>query len=248
MRPFSDDRPESDLHVETKYQILYEDDWLMAVDKPAPLPVHSVGRFQERNLLSLLKKAGAGEQAAVVNRLDSETSGIVIVAKTPEAAGHLGTQFQNRTTHKEYLAIVLGVLDQKHGRIDLPLGPQIQWEHKMWGYDPLGKECHTDYWVLEEKEEYSLVRIVPLTGRTHQIRAHFAAIGHPVAGDKIYIEPKIFDTYVREGWREEMLPVVKLSRLALHAACLRVRHPEFGDELEFFSELPPQLQNFWKSL
>lgn len=241
-------RFESDLYVETNYQVLYEDDWMMAVDKPAPLPVHSVGRFQERNLLSLLKKNGAGEKASVVNRLDSETSGIVIIAKNSEAAGRLGAQFQNRTAHKEYLAVVFGVMDAKHGRIDLPLGPQIQWEHKMWGYDPLGKECKTDYWVLEEKEDFSLVRIVPLTGRTHQIRAHFAAAGHPVAGDKIYIEPQIFDTYVREGWREEMLPVVKFSRLALHAACLRIRHPEFGDELEFFAELPPQLQNFWKSV
>lgn len=241
-------RPENELHVEINYKILYEDEWLMAVDKPAPLPVHSVGRFQERNLLSLLKRAGAGESASVVNRLDSETSGIVVIAKDSQTAGKLGIQFEKRLIHKEYLAVVLGNLDPKHGRIDLPLGPQIQWEHRMWGYDPLGKDCQTDYWVLEEKKDYSLVRVVPVTGRTHQIRAHFAAIGHPLAGDKIYIDPRIFDQYVRAGWQDGMLDTVKLPRLALHAACLRIRHPEFGDDLEFFADFPPQLQQFWESL
>ncbi len=241
-------RPESELYLEERFSILYEDEWLMVVDKPAPLPVHRVGRFQERNLLSLLKKAGAGENCAVVNRLDSETSGIVVVAKSSEAAGRLGIQFEKRMVEKEYQGIVFGCFEQDEGVIDMALGYEENFSIRRRKPDPFGESAETYFQVLEQKEEYARLRLMPRTGRMHQLRAHLAFMGHPLVGDKLYIDPQIFQSYVESGWQESMRETVKWPRLALHATLLKIRHPLFGDELEFISSLPAELQTFWNSL
>lgn len=238
---------EKDLYVATDYKIIYEDDCFLAVDKPAPLPVHEVGRFKEKNLLSILKKAGYGESLAIVNRLDSETSGVVIVSKNGEMAGELGKQFQDRKVRKEYTGIVFGHLKEKSGTITFPLGSRVEKIHHARVWDPEGKDAETQYEVLEEKESYSLLRIVPLTGRTHQIRVHLAEIGNPLVGDKLYIDSNVFDRYRDYGWQEEMKEIVKLPRLALHASFLKISHPVLGERLYFESEFPAQLQEFWDS-
>ncbi len=242
------ERREEDLYVDTAYRILYEDTFLIAVDKPAPLPVHAVGRFKEKNLLSLMKMAGCGETLSIVNRLDSETSGIVLAAKSSEVAGKLGIQFQERQVSKEYLGIVMGCLKVKQGRITFPLATSTQGLQHIRVPDPAGQTAETDYEVIEEKESYSWIKIRPLTGRTHQIRAHLKAIGHPLVGDKIYIDCGIFEQYIRHGWLESMRPTVLLPRLALHASSLRITHPVNQKPLEFISECPKVLQDFWNSL
>jgi 23S rRNA pseudouridine1911/1915/1917 synthase len=250
LNPLSEKKPESELYINENYKILYEDDWLMAVDKPSPLPVHRVGRFYDRNLLSLLKKNGAAESCAVVNRLDSETSGIVLVAKNSEAAGKLGQQFAKRSVDKEYQAIVFGNFEasKARGTIQIPLGFKEINRFRLREENVFGESAQTDYEVLEQKEGYSLVRIFPQTGRTHQIRAHMAFTGHPLVGDKLYLDPAIFESYITGGWQEWMKKVVKLPRLALHACLLKIKHPLFEDELEFISEFPELLKSFWESL
>jgi len=239
-------RTEEDLYVETGYRILHEDEFFMAVDKPAPLPVHAVGRFKEKNLLSLLIRdlRPGGEGLRVVNRLDSETSGLVLVAKSAQAAGRLGVLFENREVAKEYHAVVFGVPGAQTGTISVPLGLKVESGHNIRSFDPAGENAQTDYQVLSSAGGYSLLKVMPRTGRTHQIRAHLSFLKHPIVGDKIYIDPRIFERYIREGWREEMRPVVKAERLLLHASRLGFCHPMTGAPVNLTSEIPPCFDAF----
>lgn len=239
-------RTEEDLYVETGYRILHEDEFFLVVDKPAPLPVHAVGRFKEKNLLSLLIRDlhPGGEGFRIVNRLDSETSGLVLVAKSALAAGKLGILFENREVAKEYHAIVFGVPEAQAGTISAPLGLKVESGHNIRSSDPAGESAQTDYQVLSSTGGYSLLKVMPRTGRTHQIRAHLSFLKHPIVGDKIYIDPRIFERYIQEGWQEEMRPVVKAERLLLHASRLGFCHPVTGAPVTFTSEIPPCFDAF----
>ncbi len=239
-------RTEEDLYVETRYRILWEDEFFLAVDKPAPLPVHPVGRFKEKNLLSFLTRdlGSSPEGLRIVNRLDSETSGIVLVAKSSYAAGRLGILFEKREVAKAYHAVVFGTPEAPGGTISISLGLKTEHSQHIRTPDPEGEKAQTDYRVLISSGEYSLVNVMPQTGRTHQIRAHLSFLGHPIVGDKIYIDPRIFERYIHEGWLEEMRPVVKTKRLLLHASRLEFRHPVTGAILKLTSEIPPCFDTF----
>ena len=239
-------RAEEDLYVETGYKILYEDEVFLVVDKPAPLPVHAVGRFKEKNLLSLLIRdlRPGGEGLRIVNRLDSETSGIVLVAKSAQAAGKLGILFENRQVVKGYHAVVFGTPKAQIGSITNSLGLKVESGHNIRSSDSEGETAQTDYQLLSSTGEYSLLKVIPQTGRTHQIRAHLSFLGHPLVGDKIYIDPKIFERYIHEGWLEEMRPIVKAERLLLHASQLEFCHPMTGKAVKFSSEIPPCFDAF----
>ena len=240
-------REEKDLYVRTDYKILYEDECMMALDKPAPLPVHPVGRFKEKNLLSIVKSDHSLEELRMVNRLDSETSGVVIAAKTREAASRIAPQFEARTVHKEYCGLVFGEMAEKNGSLTESLGYKIENNYHLRVLDPEGETAVTDYEVMEENGRFSLLRLRPQTGRMHQIRAHLALSGHPLVGDKIYIDLGIYDRYVQCGWDDAMLETVKMPRLALHASSLRMRHPRTGEWMEFSSPLPQEFLDFFRS-
>ncbi len=243
----SDRREEGDLFVRTDYKILYEDDCMMALDKPAPLPVHPVGRFKEKNLLWIVRNQLGLEELRMVNRLDSETSGVVIAAKTKEAAFGLASQFEARTVHKEYSGLIFGAFPEKKGSITESLGYKIENNYHLRVFDPGGETAVTDYEVVEENSRFSLLCLKPQTGRMHQIRAHLALSGHPLVGDKIYIDLGIYDRYVQHGWEEAMLKTVKMPRLALHASSLRIRHPRTSQWMEFYSPLPQEFTDFFRS-
>lgn len=230
-----------------KLDVVYEDDDFLVINKPAGLTVHPPGtNYPEETLIDLLLKkypelknvgdlpAGRQEmqlRPGLVHRLDKEVSGLLVVAKNQAAFEHLKNQFQNRTVNKEYLALVHGCLSQPQGIIDLPIDYSTDSHLKMAARPKSqgGKEALTEYEVVEEIKNYSLLKVRIKTGRTHQIRVHLNAIGHPVVGDTVYHPAK--------------MKVKELGRLFLHASHLAFTGLD-GQELSFDLDLPKELKNF----
>lgn len=177
-------------------------------------------------------------RAGIVHRLDKETSGVLLVAKTPDAFEKLQRQFKERTVKKHYLALVHGKVEPAQGEITAPVG-RLPWNREKFGVIPGGREAKTKYKVLsvmhklfgKRGETVSLLELYPETGRTHQIRIHLKYLGHPVVGDLTYAGRKM------ARWDRSWCP-----RLFLHASFLGFTHPESGEWLEFKSELPGDLQ------
>jgi 23S rRNA pseudouridine1911/1915/1917 synthase len=217
-------------------QIVYEDRSLLVVDKPAgmvvhPAPGHPGGTLVNALLAYCPELAASGdERPGIVHRLDRDTSGLILVAKTNKARRALQRQFKERQVSKAYLALLDGHLQPAWGRIEAPIGRDPQHRQRMTVLAG-GREAVTEYHVLEQfahqvgpaAGNYTLAEAQPLTGRTHQIRVHFASIQHPVVGDEIY------------GRRRPGLPV---PRQFLHARQLDFRHPLTGERLCLEAPLP----------
>jgi len=232
-------RTEDMLFVETGYKILYEEEGFLVVDKPAPLPVHAVGRFKEKNLLSLMTKdlRPDGHKFYIVNRLDSETSGLILIANSSFMAGQLGKLFERREVEKEYQAVVFGTPEIQRGTIEIPLGTIEEFSNRRRIPDPNGETVRTDYEVLNSSGDYSLLKIIPHTGRTHQIRVHAQHAGHPIAGDDKYLHREQAVYFEERG----------LKRLFLHAASLELQDLD-GNSRLFEAPLPPELSTFLSRL
>ena len=231
--------------INTNYRVIYEDDEILVLDKPSPLAVHPVGAYAELNLHSLLKKDPRWQDTDIrfVHRLDAETSGVICAAKTEEAASFMGIQFLNGLVHKKYRALVFGTPPHAEGVISYRLGNDQSsgFQTVRVRDDKNGEEAVTQYRVIFTNGTYSFLDLIPLTGRTHQIRAHLSLLGNPVVGDKIYIDLNIFKEYVMGGLNDAMLERLKLARLALHATSLHFRHPRTHLEAEYNSACPPFL-------
>ncbi len=237
-----------DFYVDTHYRILYEDEDLLVIDKPAPLAVHPVGSYKELNLHTLLKKDPRWIDVPIkcVHRLDAETSGVLLIAKTYEAARSLNLQFLAGKVEKSYEAVVFGCPPHAQGQILYPLGYDASSNFQtIRVHDPeKGEAAHTDYEVLGSNENYAHVCLKPKSGRTHQLRVHMALLGHPMVGDKIYLDPEIFSRYVLGGLDRQMLARLKLPRLALHATEIRCEHPRSRRDISFMSALSPLISDF----
>lgn len=215
--------------------IVYEDEALAVLNKPAGLVVHPAHGHAAGTLLNgLLARypelsAWPAEEGypGLVHRLDRDTSGLLLIARTPAVRAALRAQFKATEVGKGYLALVIGRPQAERARIDSPIGRDPQ-QRKRMAVLPTGKRAVTDYRLLEELAGYSLLEVRPETGRTHQIRVHLAAIGHPVVGDRVY------------GPRRQRL---ELDRFFLHAAQLSFRHPVTGQEVTFSAPLPVELQD-----
>jgi 23S rRNA pseudouridine1911/1915/1917 synthase len=213
----------------TKPRIVHEDEWLAVVDKPAGLVVHAAPGHRGETLVDVLGEllggGGDPQRPGIVHRLDRDTSGLMLVARGDEAHRRLAAQIKAREVRRTYLALVEGLPRSRSGTIDAPLGRDYRAPERRAVGGRAPRQARTHFTVVETLPADALVEVRLETGRTHQIRAHFAAIGHPVAGDPQYGHTG------RHG----------LPRQFLHSATLGLRHPFTGEELEFTSSLPDDL-------
>jgi tRNA pseudouridine32 synthase/23S rRNA pseudouridine746 synthase len=196
--------------------ILYDDHALLAVNKPAGL-LSVPGRGAHLADCLITRIQATFPTALLVHRLDRDTSGVMVFALTPHAQRALGLQFEKRQTRKTYVARVWGQVTEKAGTVDLPL--IVDWPNR-----PLQKVCHdtgkpavTDWRLLRSTATESRLRLMPRTGRSHQLRVHMQALGHPILGDPFYAQG----------------PALAFPRLMLHSEELRLNHPESGKGLSF---------------
>jgi len=236
-----------------KIPVIYEDENILVIDKPAGITVFPEGKTKEKTLrdhfleeYSWMKNVGTFPRYGIVHRLDKDTSGILLIAKNNEAFSFLQDQFKNKLVEKKYLTLVSGKIKDKEGIVETLIGRAPKDRRKQKVYlkgSPEAKkeglrEAKTIWKVVEifpgKKSDYTLLEVNPKTGRKHQIRTHLAHLGHPVVGDKLY------------SFKNQILPE-GLTRQFLHAFYLKISLPD-GKEIEFKTELPPELKKILKNL
>jgi tRNA pseudouridine32 synthase / 23S rRNA pseudouridine746 synthase len=206
---------------DTPLSFLHEDAQLLALDKPAGL-LSVPGKLPGRQDSLLTRLQAARWDALLVHRLDCDTSGVILFARTKQAQGFLGQEFEKRRAQKTYIARLQGEVSGESGTIDLPLGSD--WDYRpRQKVDPVnGRPAQTDWQVIGRTPGETRVRLTPLTGRSHQLRVHMLALGHPILGDQIYAP----DTVARH------------PRLMLHAESLSLHHPASKDRISLAAPVP----------
>lgn len=222
-------------------KVLYEDADVIAVDKPAGMVVHAgAGRHSGTLVNALLhhfgtlSKAGGDERPGIVHRLDRLTSGVILVARTDAAHRSLAAQFSSRRVEKVYLALVHGAVKLDQGRIERPISRDPVRRVRMTARRAEGRPAITEYRVLKRFPGFTYLEVQIKTGRTHQIRVHFSAMGHPVVGDPLYGAPE------KEA--------SSLGRYFLHAHRVRFEQPTTGAPITIVSPLPAALESWMNEL
>jgi len=225
--------------------VLYEDADLLAIDKPAGMVVHPAPGARRGTVVNALvhrlgELAGVGrpDRPGIVHRLDRDTSGVLLVARTAAALEALARQFRARTIEKVYLAVVRGHPGAASGTIDRAIGRHRRERKRMSVHSRRGRAAVTRWTALERLAGATLVRLEPETGRTHQLRVHLAALGHPIVGDRVY--------GARRAGRLDT--PLAFPRQALHAAEIRFDHPSRGTRVVVRSGLPRDLQELLATL
>jgi 23S rRNA pseudouridine1911/1915/1917 synthase len=215
--------------------VLYEDRFLLVIDKPAGLTVHPGSGEKSGTMANALayhfgelSRVQGPMRPGIVHRLDKDTSGVILVAKDDQTHHGLASQFRERTVRKTYLAVVRGVVELDADLVSAPIGAHKRMPTRMSVRFDVGRPSETFYEVVERFPRHTLVRCMPKTGRTHQIRIHMEFIGHPLVGDKLY------------GGTEPAL-LAYCRRQALHAHRISFRHPVTGDEMTFESPMPADM-------
>lgn len=250
-------RPYVEMQIEPEdipLDIVYEDDDLLVVNKQAGLVVHpGVGNWHGTLLNALAFHFQHQPQfdlnnpdIGLVHRIDKDTTGLLVVAKTPEAKSDLGKQFYEKTSRRQYEALVWGTFDADEGRIEGNIGRDPRDRQRMAVFPPgsgVGKDAVTHWKVLRRYGFVTLVRCVLETGRTHQIRAHMQSIGHPLFSDARYGGDQILRGTTSGSYRQFVQHCMTLCpRQALHARTLGFRHPRTGEEMDFSSPLPEDMR------
>lgn len=235
--------------VQTAYEVVYEDAYLLAINKPGNLPCHPGGRYFNNTLWSLLKAQHAAPYLGFVNRIDRETSGIVLVAKSPSVTAACRQQFERHKIDKKYIAGVEGVFPAKgiysSGYLIADVGSPVRKKRRFVTADSMPVEisgaqsCKTSFLRCAHRGDLSLVHAKPMTGRTHQIRATLCSMGFPVVGDKLYgVDDTLFLRFIEDRLDETDRRRLRIDRQALHAAALLMIHPHTGRPIHFKAPLP----------
>jgi len=236
---------------EMPLDVLYEDDDVLVINKGAGIAVHpGAGRTSGTLANAIIghtrnvSKIGGELRPGIVHRLDKDTTGVLVVAKTDPSHISLSKQFKDHTTSRTYLALVWGAFKESEGSIDIPLGRDLTHRKKISPRTRKARVALTNYRVLKSYPQLTLLEITPRTGRTHQIRAHLSAINHPVVGDQVYGRkkaaqglPKTLDDALR-----------KVKRQLLHAQKLGFIHPLKGTYMEFKAEPPKDMDEILRLL
>ncbi|WFA09430.1 RluA family pseudouridine synthase [Tissierella sp. Yu-01] len=224
-----DDETEEIAPEKIEIDIIYEDDDLLLINKGPNIVVHPTKSHQNNTLANgvayYFKENNIKKKIRFVNRLDMDTTGIVIIAKNSFAHQQMALQFENNDVEKKYLAIVQGVIKDEKGTIDKPIGREEEKSIKKIVTDD-GQEALTKFKVLERYPDATLVEVQIITGRSHQIRVHMNYIGHPIIGDTLYNEKNQF-----------------IDRQALHSYYLKARHPRTKKSIEFSAPMPYDMVN-----
>jgi 23S rRNA pseudouridine1911/1915/1917 synthase len=223
--------------------VLYEDDDMVAIDKPAGMVVHAGAGVHSGTLVNALLNrfrtlsgVGGAQRPGIVHRLDRFTSGIILVAKNDAAHRALAAQFSGRQVEKVYLALVHGAVKQERGRIERPIARDPVHRTRMTARLDSGRAAWSEYHVLRRFPGFTLLEVKIGTGRTHQIRVHLSSIGHPVVGDALYGAPA------------RIAGMPPLGRYFLHSHRIRFHQPASGEELVLTSPLPPELESWLQNL
>ncbi len=246
--------PWDEVAVPTNVSILYEDEYLLAVDKPAKLPVHPTARYHKNTLIKVLQRARPGEFLSLGHRLDRETSGVLVVTKTAECDRALKRDLELRVgIEKIYRAITRGVPCKLGERLrvdrSLEIDPDSKTKVKMRigrSEDALSATTIFHGEGVSDDGAYALVRCDLLTGRQHQIRVHLASLDTPIVGDKLYGKGE--DFFIRDAdgeLTEEDVAELEMPRHALHASELRLAHPITRAPLEVRAPMPDDMKMFW---
>ncbi len=214
------------------FEVVYTDPSMVVLDKPAGVVVHPAPGNESGTLVHgllarfpELRDETGDLRPGIVHRLDKDTSGLMVIGRTAAATANLQAQMKERSTEKRYLLLVLGTISEDEGLIDAPIGRDLKNRQRM-SVRASGRPSQTRFYVRERFGDYTFVEALLLTGRTHQLRVHFASIGHPVAGDHTYGPGRGPDT---------------LKRQFVHSHSLRIRSPHDGKERTFVAKLPATL-------
>tara|TARA_B100000686_G_scaffold319733_1_gene370727 strand:+ start:141 stop:965 length:825 start_codon:yes stop_codon:yes gene_type:complete len=222
--------------------VIYEDEHLLVVDKSAGMVTHPAPGNPTETLVNALlyhcsdlPGINGVERPGIVHRLDKETSGLIVVAKTNQAQKSLGDQFKARNVKKQYLALVKGVIQVDRGVIDSAIG-RHKFHRKKMSINEYGRKALTEYEIVNRYDGYTFLRLFPKTGRTHQIRVHLASIGHPILGDKLY------------GGDKTAKNLPQMDRHALHSSKLEFDHPATAERMNFEAPVPADfnIRGFFK--
>lgn len=230
--------------------VLYEDEYLAVINKPAGMIIHPGAGAQTGTMVAALLDHFGGEEGlstvggpmrpGIIHRLDKDTSGAVVIARTDEAHKKLVEEFQNREVQKTYVALLHGKIKGEKGTIDLPVARDLRRRSRMTARRREGREARTDWQVKLRMDGFTLVEANLHTGRTHQIRVHFSTVGCPVVGDTLYGAPR------QERVGSQAMP--ELERTFLHSARLSFEHPVSGKVLSFRAPLAPELADYARKL
>jgi RluA family pseudouridine synthase len=245
--------PRREPEVAREIPTLWEDEALLVVAKPAPLPVHSDGVFITNTAINILRERTGNSQLSLGHRLDRETSGVLVLVKQKRLTANVMAAFDSQDVEKQYLAVARGEAGFQEtllrGWMDRDPNSQLDLRQKLFPTaTPQGKDSATRFLLKQKLKGYSLLQCQPLTGRTNQIRVHLEALGLPLAGDKLYGRTDAFYLgfikHVKAGGGQDYAGQVEHPRHLLHAWRLSLRHPLSGERMTWEAPIPLDMQGF----